>query len=472
MDGLRSDREALLVRGAMPKNAIPPGPRGHFLSGSLPEFRSDRLGFLTACAREHGDLTSFRLGPRRLYLASHPDLIEQLLVTGERAFPRRPHLLTMNRVLFGESLTVSHGEFWSRQRRLCQPAFRKSRVDATGSLMASCAERLVANWADGAVLDMHQEVMSLTMQIAAKTVFDIDVTNEGQIVIGSLNTIMAYLDARFSSLLQLPDWVPSRENLRLRRLMRMLDAMVYDLIRERRASGENRGDILSMLLSAEDEAGNRMTDAQVCDEAQNLFMAGIETTALSLCWTWYLLARHPEVEARLVEEWRTVLGGLSPTVADVPRLAYTGQVISESMRVRPPSYMIGREAAHDLNLGGYRIPGGANVLMSQWVLHRDPRWFDAPEQFQPERWANGLTSRLPRGVYIPFGIGPRSCIAGRFALLEMILLLTTIGQRYQLAQETPGHVVRPWPSFALRPGGGMRMRLQRRAGAEVSAPTR
>jgi cytochrome P450 len=455
----------------MQKNAIPPGPRGHFLAGSLPEFGSDRLGFLTACAREHGDLTSFRLGPRRLYLASHPDLIEQLLVTGEKAFQRRPHLLTMNRVLFGESLTVSHGEFWSRQRRLCQPAFRKSRVDAAGSLMASCAERLVAGWADGAVLDMHQEVMNLTMHIAAKTVFDIDVTDEGQIIIPSLNSIMAYIDVRFSSLLQLPDWVPTPAILRLRRLMRMLDAMVYDLIRERRASGEDRGDILSMLLAAEDEAGRRMTDAQLCDEVQNLFMAGVETTALSLCWTWYLLARHPEVEARLVEEWRTVLGGRSPTVADVPRLTYTEQVISESMRVRPPSYMIGREAARDFDLGGYRIPKGANVLISQWVLHRDPRWFDDPEQFRPERWANGLTSRLPRGAYIPFGLGPRTCIAARFASLEMIMLLATVGQRCQLTQETPGRAVRPWPSFALRPDGGMRMRLQRRAGAEMSAPT-
>ncbi|MGW6982532.1 cytochrome P450 [Streptomyces sp. NPDC054932] len=456
----------------MSKYPVPPGPRGHFLSGCLPEFQRDRLGFLTACAREHGDLTSFRLGPRRVYLASHPALIEQLLVTGERTFPRRPYLLTMNRVLFGNSLSVSHGEFWSRQRRLCHPAFRKSRVDATDSLMTSCAGRRMADWADGAVLDMHPEAMSLTLEIAAKTVFDIDVTNEGQLVIGSLQSIMDYLDVRYSSLLPLPDWVPTRANLRLRLLMRKLDAIVYDLIRERRASGEDRGDILSMLLLAEDEAGNRMPDAQVCDEAQNLFLAAVETTALSLCWTWYLLARHPEVEARLVEEWQRVLGGRPPTVADVPRLTYTDQVITESMRVQPPSYLTGREAAHDTDLGGYHIPKGSNVLISQWVLHRDARWFDAPEEFRPERWADGLNSRLPTGAYIPFGLGPRSCIAARFAWLEMVLLLTTVGQRFQLAQETPGRVVRPWPSFALRPGGGMRMRLRRRTWAEAPAPMR
>jgi cytochrome P450 len=368
----------------------------------------------------------------------------------------------MNRVLFGNSLTVSHGDFWLRQRRLCQPAFHKNRVDACGTLIVSCAERLLADWPDGTVRDLHPELMNLTLRIAARTVFDLDVTTEGQILTDGLHGILAYLEGRLSSLLQMPDWVPTPANLRLRRLVRRLDAMTYELIRQRRASGVDRGDVLSMLLRARDEDGSGMTDAQVCDEAQNMLMASIETTAVGLCWTWYLLARHPEVEARLLREWQTVLGGRSPTVADVPLLVYTERVITESMRVFPPSYMFGREAERECELGGYRVPRGGNVWVSQWVMHRDPRWFDNPDKFQPERWADGLAKRLSRGVYFPFGFGPRSCIAANFAMLEMVLLLATIGQRCQLTQEPPGQIVTPWPSFALRPGGGLRMRLHRR----------
>jgi cytochrome P450 len=267
---------------------------------------------------------------------------------------------------------------------------------------------------------------------------------------------------RWRSLYRLPVWIPTPTNLRIKRVVRRLDNIIYGFIKERRVSGQDRGDFLSMLLHAQDaDDGSRMNDKQVRDEAMTLFLAGHETTANALTWTWYLLSQHPEVEAKLAAELHSVLDGRSPTVADLPQLRYTEMVIMESMRIFPPVYAFGREAIRECTLGGYRVPKGTTVIMSQWVMHRDARYFDDPEQFLPERWANGLAKRLPKFAYFPFGGGPRICIGNSFAMMEAILLLATMVPKFRFTV-LPDHPVIPRTTVTLRPEHGIKGVLTKR----------
>ncbi len=438
---------------------LPPGPKGHFLTGSLPEYRRDTLGLFETLAR-HGDLASFRLGWRQFYFLNHPDLVEQVLVTDYRNF-HRSFVARMSRTLLGEGMLLSDGDYWLRQRRLAQPAFHRQRVASYGEVITAAAGRLADSWHGGEIRDVHPEMMRLTLEVAAKTLFDADVTGDAEDVGRSIDAWMVGFDRWINSPLPLPFWVPTPANLRLWRAMRRLDEVVYRIINQRRASGEDRGDLLSMLLQARDEDGSRMTDKQLRDEVLTVLLAGHETTALALSWAWYLLATHPEAEARVAAEWQAVLGGRTPTFADLPQLKYTEMVVSEALRLYPPFYLFGREVVRDCELGGYRVPAGATVLMCQWVMHRDPRFFDAPDQFRPERWADGLAKRLPKFAYFPFGGGPRVCIGKEFALMEAVLVLAAIGQRFRTTL-VPGHVVAPKPSATLRPAAGVKMVLARR----------
>ncbi len=260
---------------------------------------------------------------------------------------------------------------------------------------------------------------------------------------------------RFNSLLPLPVWVPTPTHLRLRRVVRQLDAIIYGFIRQRRQTGARGDDLLSLLLHARDEeGGGRMTDRQLRDEAMTLFLAGHETTALVLSWAWYLLARHPEAEDRLVAELREVLGGRAPTLEDLPRLRYAEGVIHESMRLYPPAYIIGREALRDCEVGGYAVAKGTTLLMNVWAVQRDPRFWDRPEEFRPERWCDGETKKLPHYAYLPFGGGPRICIGNTFALIETVLVLAVLATRWRFRVQ-PGYTARLWPTFTLRPLHGI-----------------
>jgi cytochrome P450 len=273
---------------------------------------------------------------------------------------------------------------------------------------------------------------------------------------------MADFSRRRTRLVELPAWLPTPARRRGRAAVARLDRIVYDIIAARRASGEDRGDLLSTLLHARDaDDGSRMTDRQVRDEIMTLFLAGHETTAVSLSWTWYLLARHPEVEARLLDELRGVLGGRRPAVADLPRLRYTEMVVTESMRLYPPVYSLTRRVAEPCEVGGHAIAPETVLVMSQWVVHRDPRWYDEPEAFQPDRWEHDLLKRLPRYAYFPFGGGPRLCIGNSFALMEATLLLAAIAQRFRF-RLAPGAAVRPMLSVTLRPASGIPMVLSAR----------
>lgn len=447
----------------MTAQALPRGPKGHFLLGSGPDLARDQLGFYASCAREYGDVVPLRLGPRHGLLVYHPDAIEEVLVTRSRDFVKSPGVRLLGQLL-GNGLFLSEGEVWLRQRRLVQPAFHRQRVAAYGEVMTAYTVRRLADWKDGDVRDVHAEMMALTQAIVAKTLFDADVADESYAIGQASNVLMEYFGARLGSVVLqlLPNWLPTPANLRTRRAIRRLDEVVYRMIAARRQSDEDRGDLLSILLHAQDaDDGSRMTNQQVRDEVMTLFMAGHETTAVALSWTWYLLARHPDVDARLAEELRTVMGDRAPAASDLPELRYTEMVVNESLRLYPPAYAVGRQAARPTEVAGHAVAPGAIVILPTWVVHRDRRWFEEPEAFRPERWADDLAHRLPRFAYFPFGGGPRQCIGNGFAMMEAILLLATIAERFRLTLE-PGQHVTPTPYVTVRPEPGLRMRLARR----------
>ena len=434
---------------------VPPGPPGRFFSGHLSDFRRDRLNFFADCAKQYGDVVGVRFGSRRVYLLSHPDTIEEVLVTRSREFMKH-FALRLNPVVLGNGLLTSEGDFWLRQRRLIQPAFQRGRIAAYAADMTTAAEKVLADWTPGETRDVAADMMRITLTIAAKTLFGAEIDREARDVGQALEVLLERFRARFASLFWLPAWVPTPGKIRFDRAVRRLDNIIYGFIRQRRASGAEHGDLLSILLHARDEDdGGRMTDKQLRDEAMTLFLAGHETTALTLSWTWYLLATNPRAQEPLLAEVDAVLAGRTPTPDDLPRLRYAEQVVQESMRLLPPVYTIGREALHDCEVGGYQVPKGTTLLMSQWVVHHDERFFDRPWDFVPERWAEEKIKRLPRFAYFPFGGGPRLCIGNTFAMMESVLVLATIAQRYRFTV-APNQVVEPLPTFTLRPRYGIK----------------
>jgi cytochrome P450 len=421
----------------------------------LRTYLSDPLGYPRQLARTYGDMVSLRFGPRRIYLVSHPDPIEEVLVTNNRNF-KKDFTLKFYRPILGRGLLTSEGKFWLRQRRLVQPAFLKSRIAAYGDVMVSYTRRMEARWRDGQTLDIHAEFMKLALEIAAKTLFDTEVTEATYEIGAALETAFHCIDARFTGAFWLPYWVPTRNNRILRQAVRRLDHILYQLIAQRRQSKEDRGDLLSILLQARDaDDGARMTDRQLRDEAMTLLLAGHETTALALSWTWFLLAQNRAIMARLQTEVQAILGGRAATVEDLPRLQYAEWVVTEAMRLYPPAYGMGREAVGDCELMGFHVPAGTTLFLMQWVVHRDARFFPAPEEFKPERWSGGLAGRLPKYAYFPFGGGPRQCIGNTFAMMEATLVLATMAQNLSMTLD-PTHPVTLWPSITLRPGQGIR----------------
>jgi cytochrome P450 len=419
------------------------------------------VGFLRTCAREYGDIVTFRTGPQRSFLLNHPDYIEHVLVTDNHRFIK-PFAFRRMRLFLGGGLLSSDGEAWRRRRRLAQPAFHKDRVAAYGALMVAYAQRRLATWNPGDVRDLHEEMMQITYEIVGKTLFDADVGDRAADVRSSLAVALEHYQKLLSSFwILLPDAVPTPANLRLRKALQHLDSAVYRVIDDRQADGTDRGDLLSMLLRARDEDGGRLSRRQLRDEVMTLMFAGHDTTALTLTWCWYLLAQHAEAEHRLHAELADVLGGRAPTVDDVPSLTYTAMVVNEVLRLYPPAWGIAREAVEDCQIGGYHVPKGSIVLMSQSVMHRDPRYFEDPDSFRPERWANNLAKRLPKYAYFPFGGGQRLCIGNSFALMESALLIATIAQsyRFELAAD---RAVEPHAALTLRAKHGMRMVLHKR----------
>jgi cytochrome P450 len=415
----------------------------------------------------YGDIVGIRVLNFRNIFINHPDLIEEVLVTHPRRYIKG-RVLRANRHVFGEGLLTSEGDFWLRQRRLAQPAFHRAQIASYAATMVKYTQRMLESWRGGEERDAHKEMMRLTLQIVGKTLFDADVAGDAQDVGKSLELLLE-LGANFRRTLFVPHWVPTPTNLRIKREIAYIEGILYRIIAERRASGRDTGDLLSMLLHAQDEDGSRMTDKQLRDETITLFLAGHETTASTLSWTWWLLAQNPAAEAKLHAELDAVLGGRAPSLDDLPRLPYTANVITESLRLYPAAWGLARIAIEDHELGGYRVRKGMGVAMAQWVVHRDPRWYEAPEEFRPERWENDLMKKLPRFAYFPFGGGPRQCIGNAFAVMEATLILAAIAQKFRL-RLVPNHLVAPLASITLRPRHGVKVILESRQRSTVEAP--
>ena len=441
---------------------LPPGPKGYPLFGNVFEPRGDAVGYFTRCVREFGDIVFLRFLGVPMCFVNRPDFIESVLVTQSANFEKSKDYRALRRVL-GNGLLTSEGEFWRRQRKLVQPAFHQQRIAGYAEVMVEFTRRTMAGWADGQELDVHEAMMRLTLDIVAKTLFDTDVSREAGDVTAALDVLMGKFMRQAGFAFLLPKFVPIPTTSRLQRAVKQLDKVIYGIIRQRRAGGQLSGDLLSVMLQAQDDEGKGMTDRQLHDEVITLFLAGHETTANVLTWTWLLLGRHPKAAEKLNEELRSVLGGRTPTPADIPRLVYTDMVLREAMRLYPPVWIIGRRALAPFRLGEYELPAGTNVLMSQLILHKDARYFPDPEAFDPERWNvnDARSSALPRFAYFPFGGGPRVCIGAGFAMMEAVLLLATIAQQFQL-DVVPGQTIEMLPSVTLRPKSGIRVMVKRR----------
>ena len=442
------------------RTGLPPGPKGTLIGGNIHQFRACLLDFLLETARDYGPLTSFRIGPRRVFLASAPDLIEQVLITDAKHYIKHFGARAYKPVL-GNGLVTSEGEYWHRQRKLIQPVFLKARVQSYAPIMGELTERMLDSWTSGKTVLINDEFGTLTSRIALKTLFDLNHDGDRERFNETLRLSFDLMSARLRRIFKLPLWMPTPETLCLKRSISELERKVEGFIAAARARQDMGDDLLSRLMLAQHEDGTRMSDRQLRDEVMTLYLAGHETTSLTLSWTWYLLAQHQRVEEKLVSEWQQVLGGRTPTVDQLQQLPYTAAVIAESMRVLPPVYAIGREAIGDLELGGYRVRRGYTVLMSQWVNHRDPEYFPEPEQFRPERWENGLAKRLPKFAYYPFGGGQRMCIGSTFASIETPIVLATVGQRYRFTVDSEADIGIK-PQITLEPANGIPATLWRR----------
>ena len=439
---------------------LPPGPKGVPIFGVLFDYNQDPTGFSLRCAQEFGEISLLPFGPLNVYLLSNPKHVSEVLSSQSHRFVKGVSIQSLKSSL-GEGLLTSEGDFWKRQRRLTQPAFHRERIFKYGSIMTDAVKTMICRWQDGEVRDIHSDMMHLTLLIVAEALFGTDIAGKTAVIESALEAILAHFSNQLNTFFLLPEWVPTPDNIQFWQKLQRMGEVIYDIIQQRRKSTAVTSDLLTMLLQLEDEDGAQMSDREIRDEVVTLMMAGHETTALALTWTWMLLAQHPEVEEKLHEEIQTVLQGRSPTADDVTHLEYATWIIKESMRLYPPAWGTSRQVIETVQLGDYTLEPGDTVFLNQWVMHRDSHFFECPEQFNPERWDDGFEQRLPRGVYFPFGDGPRSCIGKGFAMMEAVLILVAIAQEFRLTLE-PQHPIDLQPSITLRPKNGMKMSLQKR----------
>lgn len=444
---------------APPVLAVPPGPRGLPLFGSLFRMRKDPLAFVLDGARTYGDAVRYQLGPQPVILFTHPDQVKEVLVTRQHDFVKGRGLQWAKRFL-GEGLLTSEGDIHRRQRRLSQPAFHKDRIAGYGAVMVEEALAAREHLRPGAVLDVAQQMMRLTLSVVARTLFSQKVDGDAAEIGRSLTTLVQLFYRFTNPFAPILDRLPLPSNFAFERARSHLDGVIYRVIAERRRDGRDHGDLLSTLIHARDEEhdGGQMSDLQLRDELMTLFLAGHETTANALTWTWYLLSENPDAEARMHAELAETLGDRLPSFEDVRLLPVTEAVLAESMRLYPPAPIMGRRALRDTTVGGYDVRENTLVLLSPWATHRDPRFYPEPERFDLSRWSPEARAARPRFAYFPFGGGARQCIGEGFAWTEGILLLAVIAQhlRFRLV---PGHPVVPQALITLRPKHGMRMEV-------------
>ena len=435
----------------------PPGSPGHPLLGNLREFAADTLGFATRLAREHGDVARFRLVNREAWLLSGPEGVDRVLVENQRNYVKHTFFWRKVGAIFGRGLLTNEGEHWRRQRRLVQPAFHHDRIAEYARVMSDYAIDRVDAWRDGEERDIRHEMTSITFRVVSKTLFDSEVAGDVAEIGAAFDTGIEEIARRIRRPVLLPDWLPTKGNRRYRRAVDRMDRLVYRIIAEHR-DGRDRGDLLSALMQAMDEEGRPMSEEQLRDETITMLLAGHETTALALTWTWYLVSQHPEVAERLEAEADAL--GRAPGVDDLPRLPFTERIVKESMRLYPPAYSFGREALEDDEILGWPVAAGTTLFVFPWVLHRDARFYPDPLAFDPDRWTADFERALPRLGYLPFGAGPRMCIGREFARMELVLIVAAVAQRFRIEWGAEHPI--PMASITLRPTGGLRAVVRRR----------
>jgi cytochrome P450 len=442
---------------------IAPGPRGRLMLGNLLEFRKDVLQLLLDGQRNFGDMVRFRLGQIIVHLVNHPDHIRHVLLTRHDIYNKDTRSSAKIRSITGDGLLTSNGDFWLRQRRLMQPTFSPQRLSRFTGVMTESTTQMLKRWSKRAeerqVLDIASEMMALTFTIVGKALFGADLGGEAETVERASTQTLEHTWRRLEKLVELPEWFPSASNRRFRSSLQALDRIVQRLIAERRQSGETANDLLALLLQrCDEETGQRMTDEQLRTETLTLLLAGHETTANALSWTWYLLSKHPDIRRRLAAEVAEVLGDRIPIAEDLPRLTYTAMVFKEAMRIYPPIWIMERRALREDTIGGYLIPAGSSVVISPYVMHRDHRFWKNPEQFDPERFSPQAVEGRDPQCYIPFGLGQRLCIGNHFALMEVQIVLAMVVRNFRL-DLVAGHPVEPKPGITLRLSHGLRMTL-------------
>jgi cytochrome P450 len=441
------------------KAHYPPGPRDWFFGVTLGR-RSLRepLTFLQEMIQRYGDIVHLHLGPVHTYVINHPNLIRQVLITKGKSFRKWERQKRVFRKIDGDGLINSEGDFWLRQRRLIQKAFHQRRLARYAEMMVELTQRRFDHWIDGTAINLDQEMSQLALEISGQTLFGVDLSDQAAWLGETAEILRSTFIREFLAFVPLPDWLPLPSKRRMRRAIRTLDTFISGIIRDRRASGEDKGDLLSMLVLAVDDQGDGtgMTDRQARDEAVTLFNAGHDSTSAALAWTGYFIARYPGIQERLQEEVAAVLSARPPTVEDLPRLPFAGTVVKESLRLYPPTpVLINREAITEVEIGGYRLAPGSLVILSPFVTQRDARWFPEPGCFDPDRFAPGKVEDIPEYAFFPFGAGPHVCIGNTFALMEITLIVATLAQRFQLELAPGQENLDPELKVSLRPKGGV-----------------
>ena len=433
--------------------------KGLSLVKALLEFSRTPLNFCLRRAEEQIDIVSLSIGSAESYLFNHPSLIEEVL-SKQNQNCIKDYGYRVWKDLLGNGLLLSHGNTWKYHRRLMQSAFNKDRFAAYGAKVVADTGSMLGTWRSGEIRDIHREMSLLTAKAIAQTMFGVDVTNIAEEIVEAIDKIMLQYSHQAETFYLLPTWLPTPENWQANRAKKRLNEIVYGIVEQRRR--QTKDDVLSTMLSARDEAGNQLSSKELRDEVMTLLLAGYDTTANALTWTLMLLAKHPEVEAKLMAEIASVLGNRLPTIDDIPQLPYTEMVIKESLRLYPPAWILSRELTNDCQIGDRHFSRGTVIYFSQWAVHRDARFFKDPEQFNPDRWADNLSQRLPRCAYFPFGAGARVCIGKAFSMMETTLILTMVIQKFRLTL-VPEHHIELLPSFTLRPKQGVKMAIAQRA---------
>lgn len=445
---------------------VPPGPAGSFLFGSLYDFRTNPLQLLLDMCREYGDVCRFRIGLQNLYLFNHPDYISHILVDRDKKYKKSRLDIQALAPIIGQGLLLSEGDLWKRHRRLLQPLFSQQQFEAYGQIVTDYTAEMLERWSSqaqsGEAFDLAGQVTDLTMRVIAKTILGLDFAGTDKELTEAIEFATDHANSSMETIVPIPDWVPTPSHLRFERAKGVLNKMVNDLIDQRRRGNLESKDLLTLMMRTRDEeTGEGLSDAMLRDQVMTFFLAGHETTAQTLKWLFVMLSRHPHVDQQVHSEVQRVLGGRAPTFAEAGKLEYTRMVIQEVMRLWPPAWLMAREAVLDDEVGGYHVPAGTQVVFSQWVMHRHPAYWENPEGFDPERFSPERSAGRSHGIYFPFGAGPRVCIGSTFAMMELLMIVPMIVQKYRL-DLMPSPAVAPKPTITLRPLHGVPVRARPR----------